>query len=136
MNATPHTLAGIIAIKLASTNIYVGCALAVLSHFGLDYINEAGFQKKDRTIFDMIPLIICFGVSIYTGNVMLFVQGWFFGNLPDIIDKKAYLSIFFPSKFKSTEFLHWFIKPFIHPKVNTTRIIGIVSMLIILLILK
>ena len=136
MNATPHTLAGIIAIKLASTNIYVGCALAVLSHFGLDYINEAGFQKKDRTIFDMIPLIICFCFSIYTGNIMLFIQGWFFGNLPDIIDKKAYLTIFFPDKFKSTEYLHWFIKPFIHPKVNTTRIIGIVSMLIILLILK
>ena len=135
MNATPHTLAGIIAIKLAYTNIYVGCALAVLSHLGLDYINEAGFQKKDRTIFDMIPLIICFGVSIYTGNVMLFVQGWFFGNLPDIIDKKAYLSIFLPSKFKSTEFLHW-QTPLINPKVNTTRIIGIISMIIIILIIK
>ena len=135
MNATPHTLAGIIAIKLASANIYVGCVLAVLTHFGLDYINEAGFQKKDRTIFDMIPLIICFGVSIYTGNVMLFVQGWFFGNLPDIIDKKAYLSIFFPSKFKLTNYLHW-QKPLINPKVNTTRLIGIVSMIIIILIIK
>ena len=135
MNATPHTLAGIIAIKLASANIYVGCVLAVLTHFGLDYINEAGFQKKDRTIFDMIPLIICFGVSIYTGNVMLFVQGWFFGNLPDIIDKKAYLSIFFPSKFKSTNYLHW-QKPLINPKVNTTRLIGIVSMILIILIIK
>tara|TARA_R110000772_G_scaffold127_2_gene623 strand:+ start:96 stop:506 length:411 start_codon:yes stop_codon:yes gene_type:complete len=136
MNATPHTLAGIIAIKLASTNIYLGCALAMLTHFGLDYINEAGFKKKDRTIFDMIPLIICFCFSIYTGNIMLFVQGWFFGNLPDIIDKKAYLTIFFPKKFKSTEYLHWFITPFIHPKVNTTRIIGIVSMIIIIFIIK
>ena len=135
MNATPHTLAGIIAIKLASANIYVGCVLAVLTHFGLDYINEAGFQKKDRTFFDMIPLIICFCFSIYTGNIMLFLQGWFFGNLPDIIDKKAYLSIFFPSKFKSSNYLHW-QKPLINPKVNTTRLIGIVSMIIILLIIK
>ena len=135
MNATPHTLAGIIAIKLASINIYAGCVLAVLSHFGLDYINEAGFKKKDRTIYDMIPLIICFCFYIYTGNIMLFVQGWFFGNLPDIIDKKAYLTIFFPDKFKSTEFLHW-QKPLINPKVNTTRLIGIISMILIILIIK
>ena len=135
MNATPHTLAGIIAINLASTNIYVGCALAVLSHLGLDYVNESGFKQKDRTLYDMIPLIICFSFSIYTGNLMLFLQGWFFGNLPDIIDKKAYLSIFLPNKFKSTEFLHW-QTPIINPKVYTTRLIGIVSMILIILIIK
>jgi hypothetical protein len=129
LNATPHTLGGMLAIKLASANIYLGCILAVCTHLGLDYINEAGFRRKDQIFYDALPLFILSIVSAYTGDLTWFIQGWFFGNLPDIIDKKAYFTIFFPKKFKSTEYLHW-QKPIINPKVNTTRFIGVASMVI------
>ena len=35
------------------------------------------------------------------------VLGSVFGNLPDLIDKKLYLAIIYPTKFKATIYLHW-----------------------------
>lgn len=134
MQSIPHTLAGIVSLVICSEYPVLGAFVATGFHALLDKVNEQGFKMKDQVIFDIIPTIICFLVSIYTKDFWIFFKGWAFGNLFDIYDKKGYLTILFPDKFKSTERFHWG-KPFIHPHVNVTRLIGIVSMILILIIL-
>lgn len=111
MNATPHTVIGYSMIKLVGGNP-LGCLLAFGSHLLADYIGESGGIKttKQRIIFDVVPTIILFIASYFYGGlyeVWLVILGSIFGNLPDLIDKKLYLSMFYPTKFKMTEYLHW-----------------------------
>jgi hypothetical protein len=134
MQSIPHTLAGITSIVICSKYPVLGAFVATGSHALLDMVNESGFKMKDNIIFDMIPTIMCFLVSIYTQNFWVFFKGWAFGNLFDLYDKKMYLTMFFPNKFKRTERFHWG-KPCINPHVNVTKLIGIVSMILIALIL-
>ena len=134
MNATPHTLAGITSLIIFKDNLAIGCAVATCSHLLLDYINESGLTFKERIYYDALPSLLLFVVSILTGNFMLFLLGNIFGNLPDLIDKKLYLSIFFPAWFKSTLYLHW-QKPIINPSPVTTKIIGVISAILIIIIL-
>lgn len=136
MNATPHTVIGYSMLKLAGGNP-LGCLLAFVSHLVADYVNENGLKTiKQRIIFDVIPTIILFIASYFYGGwyeVWLVFLGSVFGNLPDLIDKKLYLTILFPSKFKSTEYLHW-QKPIINPNELQTKIIGYVAMILIIII--
>ena len=134
MNATPHTLSGITSLIIFKDNLPLGCAVATCSHLLLDYINESGLTFKERIYYDALPSLLLFVVSILTGNFMLFLLGNIFGNLPDLIDKKLYLSIFFPAWFKSTLYLHW-QKLIINPTPKTTKIIGVISAILILIIL-
>lgn len=134
MNATPHTLAGFSIVSTFENNLLVGIPLAIGSHFILDYINENGFTAKDRLCFDIIPSMLCYAFALFFGNFWLFLLGSICGNLPDLIDKKLYLSIFFPKKFKSTNYLHW-QKIIINPNAKITKLIGIISFLILMFLI-
>ena len=112
MNSTPHTVIGYATIKLIGGNP-LGFLLAFGSHLLADYVGENNSKmsnNKQRFLFDVIPTILL-GIFCYFyggwSEVGLLFLGSFFGNLPDLIDKKMYLTIILPSKFKNTEYLHW-----------------------------
>lgn len=134
MNATPHTLAGVTSLIIFKDYLILGCCVATCSHFILDYINEKGLSLKEKLYFDALPSLLLFTFSIFTGSFYLFLMGNFFGNLPDIIDKKAYLTIILPKKFNTTNYLHW-QKPIINPSPKITKTIGVISAILILIIL-
>ena len=104
MLATPHTLAGFAVVTAFQDNLAIGIPLAISSHLILDYVNESGLSRKESFQFDALPSIICYIIAIASGNFWLFLLGSVCGNLPDLIDKKLYLSIFLPSKFKITSY--------------------------------
>lgn len=137
MNATPHAIIGYSVMKLVGGNP-LGCLLAFVSHLLADYIGESnGIRNtKERIVFDFIPTLICFIFAFIFGGlneVYLMFLGSLFGNLPDLIDKKLYLSIFFPKKIKSTQYFHW-QKVIFTPKPEMTRYLGYYLVTIILLI--
>ena len=135
MNATPHALAGFAIVTAFKDNLYIGIPLAIASHFILDFINESGLSKKEKFQFDVLPSLICYVIAIFSGQFWLFLLGSVCGNLFDIIDKKGYLAIFFPSKFKFTYYFHLRKKPLINPKPQITMGIGFFSGIILILIL-
>lgn len=137
MNATPHTVIGYSCIKLVGANPF-GFALAFCSHLLLDYVNESKgiTNTKERLIYDVLPSFLTLILLYYfrgSYEAWLFVLGSVFGNLPDLIDKKLYLTIILPSKYKSTNYLHW-QKPIINPSPFVTKIIGFVLCILALLI--
>jgi hypothetical protein len=162
MNATPHSLAGfgsMLATKAIVGNetfgsitlelpillnnpfvipfyywFIIGFPLGFVTHLLLDYINESGLTKKEDLKFDIIPSVICYAIAFFTGNFGIFFSGSISGNLPDLIDKKLYLTIFFPNKFKSTRYLHR-QKIILNPKPLVTKAIGIVSCIIVITLL-
>ena len=141
MNATPHTVIGYSMIKLAGGNPF-GWLLAFVSHLLADYIGESGGIKtpKQRIIFDIVPTIILFIASYFYGGlyeVWLVLLGCIFGNLPDLIDKKLYLAIIYPTKFKASLYLHW-QKVLYNPKPIVVKYQGIamVSFVLIIYLLK
>jgi len=141
MNATPHTVIGYSMIKLAGGNPF-GCLLAFVSHLLADYIGESGGIKtpKQRVLFDIVPIIILFIASYFYGGsneVWLVILGCIFGNLPDLIDKKLYLAIIYPSKFKANIYLHW-QKVLYNPKPLFVKYQGfaMVSFVLIIYLLK
>jgi hypothetical protein len=135
MNATPHTTLGYTSLKLIGVNP-LGCLVAIGTHFLADYIGERGlYTDKQRIIYDVLPTLIAFVFAYFFGGeneVWLLLLGSVLGNLPDLIDKKLYLSIFLPKKFKSTEYLHW-QKVIINPTPKQTRLIGYLAMILILI---
>ena len=131
MLATPHTLAGFTIIKTFESNLAIGIPLAIASHFVLDYINETVLSRKEQMYYDALPSVLIYMLSLFSGNFWLFLLGSVCGNLPDLIDKKLYLSIFFPNKFKSTEYLHW-QKTIINPTANQTKLIGVLSFIFLI----
>tara|TARA_R110000803_G_scaffold108500_1_gene176776 strand:+ start:262 stop:687 length:426 start_codon:yes stop_codon:yes gene_type:complete len=135
MNATPHTVIGYSIIKLAGGNP-LGCLLAFGSHLLADFIGESGGIKntKQRVIFDVIPTLILAISSYFYGGwseVFKVFLGCFFGNLPDLIDKKFYLTILFPTKFKMTNYLHK-QKVFYTPKPLVVKYQGFAMVLLVL----
>jgi len=137
VNATPHTVIGYSVIKLIGVNP-LGCLLAFGSHLLADYIGEAKgiVTTKQRILFDVIPTVILFIFAyLFEGlsEVWLVLLGSLFGNLPDLIDKKMYLTILFPNKFKVTRYLHW-QKVVFTPKPIITKRLGYVLVLIVIFI--
>ena len=134
MYATPHTLAGFAIVKTFEDNLFIGIPLAIASHLVLDYVNERGLTSEDKFTFDIFPSLFCYFLALFSGEFWLFLLGSIMGNLPDLIDKKLYLSIFYPTKFKATKYLHW-QKPIIEPSAETTKKIGLISAICIFLIM-
>ena len=114
--------------------LIVGIILGIITHFILDYINERGLSFKDDVKFDIIPHVLCYIIAFATGQFGLFLVGSTSGNLPDLIDKKLYLSMFLPKKFKMTQYLHW-QKILVEPTPTHTKAIGIISAIIIIALL-
>ena len=136
MNATPHTVIGYSILKLVGGNP-LGCLLASISHLLADYIGESGGIKnnKQRVIFDILPTIILFAASYFYGGTheaWLVVLASIFGNLPDLIDKKLYLAILYPTKFKASHYLHW-QKVLYNPKPIIVKYQGFAMVLLVLI---
>jgi hypothetical protein len=137
----------------------IAAPLSALSHLLLDNINENGLKLKEQTNYDAIPHLLLYVFAIFTGNLLYFAKGSITGNLPDIVDKKFYIAILYRRipKLKlfldsiiakgnklskvvkyMTEFsyyMHSKKPPIINPKPLTTKIIGIVSMILIIIIM-
>ena len=122
MYSTPHTTTAAGIIVGLGDNFMVSIPLAIISHFFVDFIDEKGLSKDDRFSFDIVPQILISGLALVSGSFWLWLVASMTGNLFDLIDKKLYLSIFYPSKYKSTKFFH-FQKQIIHPKPFQTKVI-------------
>lgn len=85
---------------------WIGITLAIVSHWFLDFLKEKGMTKKEAIIYDVVPGIPYFLMALFSGYFWLFMFSWLAGNLLDLIDKKMYLVIFFPKKYKPTYYFH------------------------------
>lgn len=143
MNATPHTVLGYAAVATLYVEnpltLFIGFYVAFISHLILDYIGESNGIKttNQRLYLDVLPTLVLASICGIVGGwteLGLFIVGSIGGNLPDLIDKKLYLSIIYPNKYKSTEYLHW-QKPIINPPGWFTKSIGWILAFIASLIL-
>jgi hypothetical protein len=65
-----------------------GAFMAYVSHFLLDYLGEAPYRPWINLFKVQVPYLIIFILlGIESGYPWLYALGWFFGNLPDLIDK-------------------------------------------------
>ena len=78
-----------------------GGVLAFLSHDPTDRLGEKGLGK-DSWKYELPTFVIAMLGGLFTGHFWMFWIGFTAANLMDIWDKKMYLSIIFPSKFKSS----------------------------------
>jgi len=97
-------------------------------------------QNQQMQTGQQLPTIILFIASYFYGGlyeVWLVLLGCIFGNLPDLIDKKLYLAIIYPTKFKATIYLHW-QKVIYNPAPIVVKYQGIamVSFVLIIYLLK
>lgn len=111
MNAHAAVGAGIAltTYSLVPEALLAAAPLAVVSHCLMDLIDEPrGWRRAEHLFFDAAFMSVFVAMAVAAGPelglVMLF--GWFFGNLPDIIDKKGYLSTLFPQRFPAMRW--WF----------------------------
>ena len=111
----------------------IGLPLAVISHYFIDYLFEKGLSKKEVFVYDILPCFLYVALAFFSGHFWLFILSWWAGNLFDLIDKKMYLAIFFPSKYKVTNYLHNHKKG-IRFTLQQTKIASIVSSVLILTI--
>ena len=174
MLSIPHALTGFVIVKtieiyVPNTGIeflwqdltfwLIAAPLSSLSHRLLDNINENGLSTKEQTNYDAIPHLLIYALAVFTGNLEVFAKGSLTGNLPDIVDKKGYIAIFYRRipKLKiaidkiiaknnwvskvakyMTEFsyyMHSKKPPIMNPSPVTTKIIGVVSVILIVIIL-
>ncbi len=115
MHASVHGAIGVLVnqtvfsiTKDIGVSYVVGNSINVPLHIVLDLIGENNYGGKKAMI---MAEVFCFILSMYCiyndHNSLLLFSGWFFSNLPDIIDKKMYFSILFPDRFKYTYYFHW-----------------------------
>ena len=139
MYSNPHAAVGlaITTTTLLITNDInmaygIGLPIAVASHYYMDFLKE-GHLGKDVFKYDIVPSWFYYGLAFISGYFWLFFFSWIAGNLLDIIDKKGYLAIFFPKKFKASHYFHTQKKgiPF---TVRQTKSISIFSSIVILFI--
>lgn len=75
-------------IMLTAPDPVSGSLAAFLSHFIIDYIGEASYGSKERTVIFEISLLIMYTISAFFFNsFLLLMLGMVMSNLPDIIDK-------------------------------------------------
>jgi hypothetical protein len=138
MYSIPHAATGL----LITTTVYaltqnetlafaIGIPLAVFSHYFLDFLFEKGMSKNEVLIFEGIPTIIYVVLAICSGHFWLMICSLIAGNFLDWIDKKLYLTVFFPKKFKPTFYFHKHKKG-IKFTLNQTKLAGIISTIVII----
>ena len=82
------------------TAIALGGTAAFLSHDPIDRLGEKGYGDIQTTIVhEVVPMILFAYMAHLSGMWWLYAVGFLMGNGMDIIDKKLYLSILFPSRF-------------------------------------
>jgi hypothetical protein len=75
--------------------VFAAAPLAVLSHCLMDKMGEPSWGRTEHTLFDGAFMAVFMAIAVAAGPDLWWViaLGWFFGNLPDIWDKRGYLSI-------------------------------------------
>ena len=113
MYSNPHAAVGLVltTTTYVLTNseelaFAIGIPLAIASHYFLDFLFEKHLSKKEVIEYDVIPSLIYVLLALFSGHFWLAMFSWWAGNLFDLIDKKLYLTIFFPKKFKATHYFH------------------------------
>lgn len=140
MYSNPHATLGLIItttsyalIEEKQTALFVGGFLATISHWFFDFIGEAGLTKYQVLIHEVGSFILFFFLGFLSGNLTLFITAWIGGNFMDLVDKKMYLTVFFPKKFNPTYYFHK-QKPLIRLTNKQTVVASIVSNVVIILI--
>lgn len=130
-----HTTAGtitFIGLTTLTGSSLVGGVGAICSHFLLDLVGEK-YNVKTMLILEIIfhSLFLYLGYSL--NMFWIFVLGAVLGNLPDVIDKKCYLSFYDLKKYPYTFYLHFVPLLFSLTKRQTTivTIINIITILIL-----
>lgn len=140
MYSNPHAATGLVITTTvyALTNseelaFAIGLPLAIASHYFLDFLFEKHLSKEEVLIYDVVPSFIYIGLSIISGHFWLMMFSWWSGNLLDLIDKKLYLTVFFPDRFKPTHYFHNHTNG-IKFNLNQTKVASIISTLVAIVI--
>ena len=94
VGAIVYTSAVAVGSALGSTLVghAVGAFAAYISHFLMDHLGERGYGDNKISAMIEVPHLITFGtLGFISGHFWLYFLGWFFANLPDLIDKPATL---------------------------------------------
>lgn len=85
-----HGVVGAI-VYTASPDPITGSILAFVSHFLLDYLGETGYGTDKFFLQLELSHLLAFGtLGFLSGHFWAFFLGWFWGNLPDLIDKRLF----------------------------------------------
>lgn len=116
--------------------VILGSFLAFLSHDPVDRLGEKGYPSMKITLlYEVIPFLITMLLGFYDGNFWLYLLWYTSGNVMDLIDKKLYLSVFFPKKFPATyHFKCHRRRPNIQLNLKQTKIAMYISVLTIIII--
>ena len=138
MYSIPHAATGlsimttVYALTQNETLAYaVGMPLAIISHYFLDFLFESNLSKKEVLIFEGVSSVIYVILAIFSGHFWFMICSLVAGNFLDWIDKKLYLTIFFPKKFKPTFYFHKH-KNGIKFTLNQTKLASVISTVIII----
>ena len=77
----------------------IGGFLSFLAHDPTDRLGEHNLGKY-FLLYEIFPFIIAMAIGWYSGFFWMFFVGYFTGNIMDVWDKKLYLAILMPKKFK------------------------------------
>lgn len=93
-----HSMAGagiaLSTYSLVPEALLAAAPMAVISHCILDLIGEPKWTKGESLLFDG-AFMAAFGallLSVDPTLALVMIFGWFFGNLPDIMDSNFYLT--------------------------------------------
>ncbi len=66
-------------------------SLSFVTHFLADYLGETGYGTDKFFLQLELSHLLAFGVlGFLSGHFWLYFLGWFWGNLPDLIDKRLF----------------------------------------------
>ncbi len=110
-----------------------GGAAAFISHDVLDSLGEKSYGNLETSIrWELYPLWIFAMAAVWSGHWWLYAVGWIAGNGMDLIDKRMYLSIFWPDRFPFGKYFACHRRtPAIQFTLGQTRLATIVSTLAI-----
>lgn len=143
MYSSVHGSVGVVIVGVTylitkdnTTSILVGGSLSFLAHDPTDRLGEEGFKSVKLMLFHELPcyfLMILGG--LITDNLFLFLFGYISGNGIDLIDKKLYLSVLYPNKYRETKIFKCHKRnPNIQLTLKQTKIASWISCLLIIII--
>lgn len=87
--------------------LMVGLPLAFIVHDPTDRLGEGNYGSLKRTlILETVPFIALMITALAFDVFWISLLGYVLGNGIDLIDKKMYLSVLFPNKFKATKYFN------------------------------
>lgn len=113
-----------------------GSVLAFLAHDPTDRLGEKAFSSmKETLLFELPPYFVMLFFGWYCESLLMFVVAYIAGNGIDLIDKRLYLSVFFPKKYPATKYFRCHRrKPNIQLTLRGTKNAAYLSGLLIILV--